>query len=215
MSWVIYLNFLSTGKSLCWLNSKLSFISLHSFEMLSDCFIIWLYMHVLKLILGKIFSANFSLSFCLFSVKRLNGLSWRPDGRGSVGQTVMLHVRTRVLWRPDGKVTRPDSHGLSARLWFNAGPDEVNEPSGWGPHNLYKTWPQHFQPTPLILSLSFGFLWVTSREFLLFLALFCPVVHYLLHSRYFFLLTLFFSVSFKTVRIVIMLGILMSFFREC
>jgi hypothetical protein len=53
-------------------------------------------MHALRLILGKIFSANFSLSFCLFSVKRLDGLSWRLDWCGSVGRTVMLHIWTRV-----------------------------------------------------------------------------------------------------------------------
>jgi hypothetical protein len=52
-------------------------------------------MHILKLILEKIFSANFSLSFYLFNVKRLDGLSLFSDECGSVGRTVMLHVRTR------------------------------------------------------------------------------------------------------------------------
>jgi hypothetical protein len=87
-------------------------------------------MHVLGLILGKIFSAKFSLSFCLFSVKRPDGLSWRLDGCGSVGQTVMLHIRTRM------------APTFSSR--------RVNEPSGLGPHSLYKTWPPHFRsyPTP-------------------------------------------------------------------
>jgi hypothetical protein len=53
-------------------------------------------MRVLKLTLGKIFSANFSLSFCLFSVKRPDGLSLRPNGCGFVNRTIMLHVRTRA-----------------------------------------------------------------------------------------------------------------------
>jgi hypothetical protein len=49
-------------KILCWSNSELSFISLHNFAMLFDCFISWLYMRVLKLTFGKyIFSPNFSL----------------------------------------------------------------------------------------------------------------------------------------------------------
>jgi hypothetical protein len=50
-------------------------------------------MRVLKLTLGKITYPNFS-SVCLFSVKRPDDLSLGPDGCGSDGRTVMLHVRT-------------------------------------------------------------------------------------------------------------------------
>jgi len=114
MSWVICSNFLSTRKSLCWLNSDLSFTSLNSFEMLSDCFISWLYMRVLKLTSGKIFSANFPqfLSFqceasrrSLFASERewlwrLVGNVTSPYARGSNGRTVRLHVHKSLkIWR--------------------------------------------------------------------------------------------------------------------
>jgi hypothetical protein len=53
-------------------------------------------MHVLKLTLGKIFYANFSLSFCLFSVKHPDSLFLRRDRCDSVGRTIMLDIRTRA-----------------------------------------------------------------------------------------------------------------------
>jgi hypothetical protein len=69
MSLVVYLNFLCPGKCLCWLNSQLSFISLHSFEMLPDCVISGLYMRVLKLTLEKLFCKFFSsFRFLVWSV---------------------------------------------------------------------------------------------------------------------------------------------------
>jgi hypothetical protein len=64
--------------------------------MLFDCFISRLYMHVLKLTLGKIISINFFLSFCLFSVKRPDSLFLHADGCGSVGRMVLLQVQTRA-----------------------------------------------------------------------------------------------------------------------
>jgi len=42
-------------------------MSLHIFAILFDCYIIWLYMRILKLFLGNIFFCNFFLSF-IFSV---------------------------------------------------------------------------------------------------------------------------------------------------
>jgi hypothetical protein len=69
MSWVVYLNFLCPGKCLCWLNSQLSVISLHSFEMLPDCVISGLYMRVLKLTFEKLFCKFFSsFRFLVWSV---------------------------------------------------------------------------------------------------------------------------------------------------
>jgi hypothetical protein len=65
MSWVVYLNFLCPRKYLCWLYSQLSFISLRSFEMLSDCVINGLYMRVLKMTWEKLNSINFSSVFYL------------------------------------------------------------------------------------------------------------------------------------------------------
>jgi hypothetical protein len=70
-------------------------------------------MRALKLTLGKIISTKFSLSFCLLSVKRPDGLSLRPDGCGSDGRMVMLHIRTRATsMAKQRKVTRLDARGL-------------------------------------------------------------------------------------------------------
>lgn len=97
MSWVVYLNVLCLGKYLCWLKSQLSFISLFSFEMLSNCAMSGLYMRVLKTDLRKI-------DFCkVFSVERPDGLSWRLDMWRSVVRTVFLGVRTGMEFHcPDG-----------------------------------------------------------------------------------------------------------------
>jgi hypothetical protein len=60
MSWVVYLKFSMSRKNyLCWLKSQLSFISLLSFEMLSDCIINGLYMRVLKLTWEKLIFVHF------------------------------------------------------------------------------------------------------------------------------------------------------------
>jgi hypothetical protein len=73
-------------------------------------------MYVLRLTLGKIFSTHFSLSFYLFSVKHLDGLSLRPDGCRSVSWTVRLHVWMHAAFPhvdeamrvPTGLMNRPD-----------------------------------------------------------------------------------------------------------
>jgi hypothetical protein len=114
----IYMEFL------CWLNFKLSFISLHIFEMLSDCFISWLYMRVLELILGKIFFLQIFLQSLFFSVKHSNSLSLRPDRCGSDGRTVKWHVWTCTAL----------SHAYAS--------GRVSDTSGRGPHMVKN----HFLP---------------------------------------------------------------------
>jgi hypothetical protein len=59
------------------------------------------------------------------------------------------------LQRPDGRVRRPDARDLSACFRGSAHPDDVNKPSGQGPHNLYKNRPSHFKSYPT-QNLSFG-----------------------------------------------------------
>jgi hypothetical protein len=136
MSWVIYWNFLTIGKSLCWLNSELFIISLHSFEMLCNCFISWLYMRALKLILGKIFYANFSSVSVFFSVKRLDGTSFHPDRCGSDSRTVMLQVRMRTAPTAGRWGYMSGRGGACRMLMWQRASRRVNEPSGRGPHSF-------------------------------------------------------------------------------
>jgi hypothetical protein len=96
LSWVIYLNFLCPGRYLCWLKSQLSFISLLSFEMLSDCVISGLYMRVLKLTWEQIDFYKFSSVLWCFSVEGPDGYSWRLDGWSLVIRTWSGNVRTRA-----------------------------------------------------------------------------------------------------------------------
>jgi hypothetical protein len=75
------------------LNTYLSIISLHIFNLLFDCLINYLYMRVLKLTLGKIIiSANLFLYFQLFSVKC-------PDGLGL--QSGCMRSCWLLVWQVD------------------------------------------------------------------------------------------------------------------
>jgi len=152
--------------------------------MLSDCFISWLCMHVLGLILRKIFSANFSLSFA-FSVWSVRTASFgvRYGVAQSAGRLCYTFRRVR-LRRPDGKVTRPDACSLSACLRGNACPDgSMSRPDG-DPTTFIKLGCRISEATPqlhfLFCLLVSVFLWVfaLSRPLLSFRAL-------LSHSRYF------------------------------
>jgi hypothetical protein len=69
-------------------------------------------MRILKLTLGKIFSANFPSVFCFFSIKHPDGLSVHPDGCDSNGRTIRLQVQTRttchmLMWQ---RVSRRGPH---------------------------------------------------------------------------------------------------------
>jgi len=177
MSWVAYLNFLSMGKYLCWLKSELSLISLLSFEMLFDCVISWLYMCVLHLTLGKLFSAIVP-QFSAFSMQSIRTASLCV--RRGVAQTAGWYSctsRRSRLRRLDGKVRHSDAHDLSVCFRGSTGPDGVNKPSGRGHHRLYKSpWPPHFHPTPPKISLlAFSEWFLTS--FWLYLTLSCHFVH--------------------------------------
>jgi hypothetical protein len=139
MSWVVYLNFLCLGKYLCWLYSQLSFISLPSFEMLSDYVISRLYMRVLKLTWEKLISVKFSLVFLMFqcgaSRQSLLGSGRveliHPDGSGYVRTRVAINGRTV-------SITRSDARDLSAWFRGSARPYDIISPSGQGPHRPYK-----------------------------------------------------------------------------
>jgi hypothetical protein len=109
-----------------------------------------------------------------FSVKRPDDLSLCLDGCGSGVRTVRLHVRTRAACR--------------MLMWQHAS-GRVSEPSGWGPHRLYAVDPTlaiasfHFLSRfPCIFCLFVSF----SRGLVHNLGLFCPLVDFSLHSRYFF-----------------------------
>jgi hypothetical protein len=84
--------------------------------MLFDCFIIRLYMRVLKLTLGKIISTNFS-SVSVFSV-----CSVRMGVPKSSGRSCDTTRRAR-LGRLDNKATRPDAYDLPACQRGNTRPD--------------------------------------------------------------------------------------------
>jgi len=100
---------------LCWLNSELSFISLHIFEMLSDCFIRGLYMRVLKLTLGKIIFCKFSFSFCfsVWSVQTVSPCVW-TSATQMAGQSGYTFGRVQPVSclcgnaRPDELMICPD-----------------------------------------------------------------------------------------------------------
>jgi len=107
---------------LYWLNFELSFISRHIFEMLSDCFISWLYMYFLELILGKIFfmqiflqceaSGRSLLASRRVQLRRSNSLVTRPDARGHVA---CLCGNARL----DGLVIRLDRHPTGLKIAFS------------------------------------------------------------------------------------------------
>jgi hypothetical protein len=65
--------------------------------MLSDCYINWLYMRVLKLTLGKIIFLQIFLQFLFFNVKCSDSLLFSLDRCGSDGRIVRWHVWTRTV----------------------------------------------------------------------------------------------------------------------
>jgi hypothetical protein len=89
-------------------------------------------MCVLQLTLGKLNSANFP-QFSAFLVWRV-----RTGVDQMVGRYSCPSERAR-LRRPDGKVKRPDARDLFACFRCSARLDNVNKPSGPGPHRLYKS----------------------------------------------------------------------------
>lgn len=125
MSWAIYLKFLSAGKFV--LIEYLTLIYIFAYF----CNAIWLFYQLIihagsKADNRKNIFLQFFLQFLLFSVKRPNGLSLRPDGCGSGVQTVRLHVGTRaacrmLIWqRSSGRVNdRPnkDSTGYKSSFY--------------------------------------------------------------------------------------------------
>jgi len=83
--------------------SQLSFISLLSIEMLSDCVISGLYMRVLKLTLKNLISVNFFSIFILFQCEA-SGRSLLTSGR--------ISVRTVLFWSPDGNGAQSSGRDL-------------------------------------------------------------------------------------------------------
>jgi hypothetical protein len=100
---------------LCWLNSELSFISLHIFEMLSDCFISWLYMGVEAYIRQNIFFSNFPSIFC-FSVWSVLTVS-----------PIQTGVAQKSWW---SGYTSGHARPVAC---FGGASRRVNDPSGRGP----------------------------------------------------------------------------------
>jgi hypothetical protein len=124
------------------------------------------------------------------SLSRPYGFVTRPDECGSNGWMARLHVRTRVTYLHISKATR-------IRTGLMSSPDK-------DPTTSIKLGRRIFS---LLHSFSHSLLAVCECllvRFCFFLALFCPIVitHHI-PGIFFFQLTLFFSVSFKTVRIVI------------
>jgi hypothetical protein len=193
MRWVVYLNFLCPWRYLCWLKSQLSFISLLSFEMLSDCVISGLYMRILKLTWEKIDFCEFSLVFWCFNVERPNGYSCPPNGWSLVVRTGSVYIRTHAAINDRSiRITLPDAHDLSAWFRGSARPDGVNTPSGRGPHRGYiYPWspPIHSTPPKSHFLASCEGIFASFWDWL---AAFCLFVHF--HTFLVFLLALFSSV---------------------
>jgi len=106
LSWVAYLNFLWSGKIICAkLKSQLSFISLFSFEMLSDCVINWLYMRILTLTWENLIYVNFSSVFLVFQCG-VSGRSLLASGRVEFSQSDVSFLES---WRGWSLVLCPDA----------------------------------------------------------------------------------------------------------
>jgi hypothetical protein len=128
-------------------------------------------MHVLKLILGKIF-------FCLFNVKRPDGLSLRSDRCVAQSAGRLSYMFRRVqLRRPDGKVTFPDTRSLSLCLRGNARPDKLMSRPDRDPIGFINPSRRIFEATPHFLFLfwllvsDFSRVFTFSRTLLSFCAL--------------------------------------------
>jgi hypothetical protein len=102
MSWVIYLKFLSVEKFVLIEYLTLNYIFAY-FELLFDCFINCLYIHVLRLTLRKIFFCKIFLWFSAFQCEA-SGWTWL-----TVRTQAALPIANLSMDRPDKLVLRPDT----------------------------------------------------------------------------------------------------------
>jgi hypothetical protein len=126
---------------------------------------------------------------------------WSPDGRSLVVWTGSGYVWTRVTtndWTV--RINHLDARDLSAWFRGSARPDDINSPSGRGPHKSYiYPWVPYTPPYPSKISL-FGILCIILNAFLdlyCFLLSFCTLLSFQVFSNLFLFLSLFSLVIFK------------------
>jgi hypothetical protein len=120
------------------LYSQLSFISLPSFEMLSDCVISRLYMRVLKLTREKLISVNFpqfsdvsERSVRTFTLVIRTGSGYVSMRAATNGRTVRILIRTRATCLHGFEAAR-----VQTALIHRSDGDPTGPINSWSPHIL-------------------------------------------------------------------------------